>query len=1056
MRKLLLTTLVTSAISVAAFAQTKQVSGTVVDDRDPLAGATIMIKGTTTGTAADDNGKFTLAIPDEGAILVIEYSGKQVKEVKVTNQTDLGTIFLEESKAEEQEAITVFGKRIDKRTYVGAIGTVTSEEIERRPVTNAAQALSGSVPGVTVTTGSGQPGSSPDIMLRGMGSLSANTAPLIVLDGAPYSGSLSSINPLDIASFDVLKDATSKAVYGARAANGVVLITTKKGKKNEKPRIQFDASVGALTRMGREYKRIMDPKTYYETALVGVIAAWDEEGVQPADRTSELFVERLGNYNAYNVPNSQLMDMATGTLNPNATLLYQDDWQKELSRVGLRQNYNVAISNNDGRSDYYISVGYTRDQGIVKGSDYNRITALLKTETQVTDWLKAGVKLQGARDYQLFFLGGDNAYVNPFFTARVTGPIYPVYRYDANGNRMYEADGVTPLYDFGYNDDGNYPGGGSLQVRPFGNNTNGLAALMYNKPYSRGLTLNGMAFAEAKFAKDFTARTQFSTDLINRQSTQYYNSSYGDAQNVGGRMSVGYTTNSNFTFNQFVSWRPTFGIFAKDVEGNQKNELGLTVGHEAYNIVTRGSSLTRTGFALPNWWMASSPAAVQESSDDAVDNMAIEMYFAQLQYAYKGKYHFDASFSRNGSSRFGPNVRWGNFGAVSAGWVISDEKFMESTKKWLDMLKIRAGWGVTGNDAINDYYAYLERYTINHNASNPGLIFARYKSDSLRWEESVDMNVGVDFSMFKSRLTGSIDVYNRGSNQLLFITPLASSVGSTGYYDNVAAMRNRGIELSVSGDVVRNKNFNWNVRLNAFHNKNEIIEVQGKDSLGGGGQVLFKGEAAFSYFMPEYAGVDAAGKPTWYKKDGSATNDYRSLLPEDYKMFGSAFRWLEGSLSNNFKYKRLDLNFMVQFGLGGQFYDQTYANLMNGGPRQVGWAIHEDMLNTWKKPGDETNPDVQPRLDYSSGGINLARMSSKFLTDNSFLNIKNVNLGYTFSNKALDRVGFKALRLYAAAENVFLWSRRVGMDPNVNFLGVSSFNYFPYRTYVVGLNVTLQ
>ncbi len=1052
MRKLLLTTMVTSAISVAAFAQTKQVSGTVVDVQGPLSGATIMIKGTGNGTAADENGKFTLAIPDEGATLVIEYSGMQVKEVKVTNQTDLGSIFLEEKEAEETTGVTVFGKKIDKRTYVGAIGTVTAEEIERRPVTNAASALAGTVPGITVTTGSGQPGSSPDIMLRGMGSLSASTAPLIVLDGAPYSGSLTSINPLDIASFDVLKDATSKAVYGARAANGVILITTKKGKKDAKPKIQFDASVGALARMGREYRRILDQKQYYETAWQGYVTY---KGDDPSYSSAE-FVELLGNYNSFNVANADLMDPATGKLNPNATSLYNDNWQNELSRIGLRQNYNLAVSNNTGRSDYYVSIGYTKDEGIVKYSDYNRITALLKTETQVTDWLKSGLKIQGARDYQQSFLGGNSAYVNPFFTARMTAPIYPVYRYDANGNRMYESDGVTPLFDFGYNTDGNFPGGAAQQIRPFGNSTNGLAALMYNKPYSRNLTANGMTFLEANFAKDFKARSQFSVDLINSENTQYYNSTYGDAANVLGRMNVSYTNNLNYTFNQFVTWTPSFGLFETDEKGNKKHDLSLTAGHEAYNIVTRNSGFTRTGFALPNWWTAASMAAVQEGSSDGIDRMAIEMYFGQLQYSLNNKYYFDATINRSGSSRFGPNVRWGTFGAVSAGWFISEEKFMESTKKWLDMLKVRAGWGVTGNDAINNYYAYLERYAISHNASNPGLLFANWRSDSLRWEQSTDLNAGVDFSLKGSRVSGSLDVYSRGSNQLLFITPLASSTGSTGFYDNVAAVRNRGIELQVSVDVVRQKNFNWNLRVNAFHNKNEVVEVQGKDSLGGSGQVLFKGHAINSYFMPEYAGVNSDGRPTWFKKDGSVTGDYQSLLPEDYKMFGSAFRWLEGSVSNNFRYKRLDLSFMFQFGLGGQFYDNTYANLMATGPQNIGQALHVDLLNAWKQAGDENNPNVQPRIDYSSGGVDNTAMSSKFLTDNSFLNFKNINLGYTVSNKALDRVGFKAMRIYAAAENVFQIASRVGIDPNVNFAGLSSFNYFPYRTFVFGVNVTLQ
>lgn len=1044
--------MVTSAIAASAFAQTKQVTGVVVDNEGPLEGATVVIKGTGTGVATDANGRFTLAV-NEGATLVINYLDVS-KEVVVRGKTDLGEIYIDQSLGDAGVA-KVFAMRIDPRTYTGSVSRVSEEEIKKRPVTNAMQALAGNVPGLTLTTGSGQPGSSPDILLRGMGSLSASTAPLIVLDGAPYSGNLASINPNDIASIDVLKDGSAKAIYGNRAANGVILITTKRGKSGDKPTIEFDASLGALNRMGREYRRIMDPKQYYETAWQGYVNYKGED----TSYSSAEFLDMLGNYNAFDVPNSELIDPRTGKLNPNARLLYNDDWQKELSRVGLRQNYNLSVSQSNDRSSYFVSMGYTRDEGIVKHSDYNRFTALMNVETKVTDWLKSGVKLQGTRDYQLFFLGSGTAYVNPFFTARMTAPIYPVYRYDRNGNRMYEADGVTPIYDFGYNTDGNYPGEASEQVRPFGNSTNGIAALSYNKPYSRNLSANATTFLEASFAKDFTARAQFSVDLLSRQSTQYYNSTYGDAANVGGRINVGYTNRMNYTFNQFITWNPSFGIFKPNENRVQDHNLTVTAGHEAYYIQTRASNFTRIGFAMPNWPYAATMAATQEGSSDGTDNMAIEMYFAQLQYRLFGKYHLDLAYSRNGSSIFGPDVRWGDFGAVGLGWVISNENFMKQYPK-VDLLKLRASWGVTGNDAINNYYAYMNRYATNHNSSNPGLIFANWGSPNLTWEESIDRSIGVDFEYNKSRIKAGLDLYMRGSNKLLFVQPLAPSTGSTGYYDNVASMRNSGIELNLGVDVVRSDNFNWNVRLNAYHNKNEILEVQGKDSLGSSGQVLFKGEPAFSYFMPEYAGVNDKGAPMWYKTDDEGnrvtTTDYGSLLPSDYKLFGSAQRWLDGAISNTLSYKRLQLSFMFQYGLGGYFYDNTYASLMASGPQAIGRAMHIDMLNSWKQPGDEKKSDVQPAINWGSAGNDNTRMSSKFLTDNSFLNFKNLNLSYNFSSEALSRVGFRALSVYAAAENIIQWSARVGMDPNTSFFGLSSFNYFPYRTYTVGVRVTLQ
>ena len=1048
MRKILLTFTAMSLLSGSVlFAQSQVVKGKVVDPKNEgVPGAVIKVKGTNQNVVSDEEGNFTIEVSDPKAVLIFSSMGGAEKQVAVSKVKE--TIVLDDN-TNELTGVSIYASKIDKRTYTGSLSEIKAEDIAKRPVTNVANALAGAAPGVMVTTGSGQPGSSPDIMLGGQGSLSASSAPLIVLDGAPYTGSLTSINPLDVESMIVLKDATAKAVYGSRAANGVILITTKRGKTEGKPRINFDASVGALSRMGREYKRL-DAKDYYETAWLGYTAAQRAAGANEEDITSANFVEFLGGYNAYNVPNADLIDKNTGKLNSGATQLYSDNWQKELSRVGLRQNYNVSVANGSDNSDYYLSVGYTRDQGIVKNSDYNRVTALIKANSKITEWLKTGFKIQTSRDNQLFFLGSGTAYVNPFFSAREMGSIYPVYRYDASGNRMYEADG-TPIYDFGNNTDDNNPGG-SMQVRAFGINTNGIAALYYNRPTTVSFTGTALGYLEATIAKDVTARTNFNVDLYSAEQTQYYNSVYGDAANVGGRSAKVNANNLSWTFNQFLTYRPSTGIFDKKNGG--KHSLAITLGHEAYKQTLRNNSMTRTGFVSPAT-QELAMAALGEGSSSQLDQLSLENYFSQLEYNFNQKYYLTGSFSRNASSRFAPGKRWGNFGSVGAGWMLSSEPFMKDYN-WIDMLKIRASWGITGNDAINNLYAYMSRYAVSHNNTNAGVRFANFASPDLVWEGMVDMSLGADFSFKKNRFNGSLDFYSRGSNQLLFTFPLAPSTGSTGFFYNVGATRNTGIELQLSADAVRTQNFNWNLRLNLANNRNQIIALRdGQDSIVGGGTILAKGHAINSWYMPEYAGVNNQGQATWYKADGSVTSDYTSLVTEDYKMFGSSFRPIEGSITSSWRYKNFDLSVLVQFGLGGKFYDQTYAGLMGGGPDRIGNAIHEDMLNTWKQPGDENNPDVVPAFSYGSAGIDAARLSSRFLVSNSFVNIKNINLGYNFNPEAIKRAGFTNLRIYAASDNIFQRAARIGIDPNTAFFGVSSYNYFPYRTFVVGVNVGL-
>lgn len=1067
MRKILLTFAMVSSVAVStALAQSRTVSGTVRDDKgDGLTGATIEVKGTTVGVAADENGNFTIEVPEDKAFLVISYYGSESKEIRLDGSSSYQVVLKSEQTKNELEGVQVYGQKIDRRSYTGALNTVSSKEIAQRPVTSVGAALDGAAPGLLVTSGGGQPGSNPDIMLRGQGSLSASSSPLIVLDGAPYSGSLNSINPLDIKDIVVLKDATAKAVYGARAANGVILITTKRGEKGDKPRISFDASVGLLNRFIKPYKTL-GIRDYYEKAYEGLL-----NGSQSGSVSSLEAISSLGGYNAYNVPNEELFDTnpsspTFGQIIPgDDKLIWKDSWMNELQRIGVRQNYNLSVQNGSDNSDYYLSIGYTRDQGIVKNSDYHRITGLLNVNSKISNWLSAGFKMQATYDDQLFFLGSGNAFSNPFMTAQQMGAIYPVYMYNQDGTRMKNADG-TDKYDFG-NNQASETWNGMNQIRRYDNGlrTNTVASLTYDKPNTISVTGNTVGYVEAKIYRDLVAKSTISLNYYNGNSLNYYNAVYGDAENVGGRGSRSISTNINFTFNQFITWKPQ----AKNLNTDSADHsFSMTLGHENYNLKNSSLSARRIGYAvsIPGYEELDG-AAVGEGSGSVVNRLRIETYFAQAEYNFKRKYYLSGSYSRNGSSRFSPEARWGNFGSAGVGWVFSDEGFMkEFSEKHLEFAKLRFSWGVSGNDALGGsageaFYPWMDRFSITANDQNPALTFLRWGNTALRWEGAVDMNLGIDVVTKKNRLSVSLDAYNRGSNNLLYIFPLATSTGSTGYYANVGSMRNRGLEASISYDILRPKTVSglfWSTKLNLALNRNAITKMQGsEDTLFGSGTIITKGAALNTFWLPEYAGVNEFGQPTWYAAStGERTADYAALSSRrDFKSFGSSFRDLEGSWSNNLRFKNIDVGFTFTFGLGGKYYDGLYAQLVGGSSSALGRAMHADLLNSWKQPGDELNEDILPKHTYGASGRFNGALSNRFLISNSFLRMRNLNIGYNLPARMLNRASITNARIYVAADNLFNVSARQGVDIQSSFFGSSDFTYFPMRTVVFGVNLGL-
>jgi TonB-linked SusC/RagA family outer membrane protein len=1041
-KRILLLSLLLSMGSQIVTAQTRTVKGRVVDENgEAIPGATVTVKGTTSGTLTDMDGNYTIEVPEDKSIIVIESMGAEKSEITVSNDGNLVTTQLGKSSTQSIDQVSVYGRSLDRRSYTGALTTVTAKDLARRPVTDIIKGIDGAAPGVMVSSGGGQPGATPDILMRGVGSVAANNSPLIVLDGAPYNGTLVSINPNDVETMTFLKDATATALYGSRGANGVIVIITKRGQNLGKPRINIEGSTGILNRMLPEYERV-GAKDYYELAWQG----FKDYGT--GQKNSTTFVEFLGGYNASNVPTSQLM--INGKVNPNAEMVYVEDWQDELQRTGIRQNYALSVSNGDKTGDYFFSVGYTKDQGIVKNSNYDRFTTRLNLNSNITSWLKTGMSLSGTMDQQRFLLSTNTAYSNPFFATRMMGPIYPVYRIDANGKRMYEEDGVTPVYDFGFND-ANNPSG-LAQQRPFGMNTNVIAALFQDDRNTRALNGFGKAYVEAKFLKDFTFNTSFVVNYYNGVNDRFQNARYGDASNVGGRINRTSTNEYSYTFNQMLNWKPTFGLFAD----RENHHLDVSLVHEAFFVRNESLNFTRTGLTSPDF-KEGAAAAVNTGSYSGLNEHTIESYLAMLSYDFRNKYYLTANVRRDGTSRFSPKARWGTFGSIGGGWIMSDEEFMRGVKDAirLNEFKIRGSYGVTGQQDLGaGYYVYQRRYTFNHNNSNPGWEMSNWGNEDIRWEGRIQANVGFDASFFNRRLNLSFDYFNNGSRDMLFARPLAISTGLGSVPVNIGNMVNKGVELAINADVVRTNSFQWNTRINLTHLRNKITKVEGVDSAVSGFNQIATGQAYGAFFVPRYAGVDSFGRALYYTNDpdaaGGVTFDYGSLTREDRVYAGQPYRDLEGSITNSFTYKNFDLSFMVTFGIGGKFYDATYQNLMGSGLQNLGQAWHVDMLNSWTPENRSSNI---PRISFTDQYSNAT--SDRFLMSNSFANLKNVNFGYTLPGKWTSDIGFQNIRIYVAADNVLYFAGRKGVDLNQNLFGASSFTYYPYRTVMFGVNLGL-
>lgn len=1020
----------------------KVVTGKVTDDKgNPVPNASVLVKGTSTGTTTKSDGTYSLTVPAGATTLVFSSVGMGIQEVPIGSGSVVNASMISTAQDLTEVVVTVPYGTVKKTAFTGSEGTITAKTIEKQQVTSVTRMLEGLVPGIISTNGGGQPGAGASVIIRGIGSINASSSPLYVLDGVAYDGSISALSTDEIESVTVLKDAAAAALYGARAANGVIMITTKRGKKG-RPAVSLTVRNGYMSRAIPEYDRV-GIKDYYELMWETIrnnylYAASPQTPAQAGQTASNTLTGANGLvYNAYNVPGNTLVDPATGKLNPNAQLLYQDSWEDALYRTAGRQNVNLNISGANDKTDYFLSFGYLNEDGIVKFTGYKRYNGRLNVNSQATNWLKAGLSIDGSLADQASLLSTGTFTSNPFYYTRIMGPIYPVWQRDASGNFIVDPLTGKNALDWGRPD--------QMGVRPYAPNSNLLGSLELDDRSSKVFNGNANAYIDVKLPYGFSFKTTLGTNFWDNMATTYQNNQFGDADNVDGRSTKSNTRQFSLTLNEVLTWNKSFG----------NHNLRVLGGHENYRYKVNFLTATRIGFPFPGTSELDN-AATAEGSGSNEDNHRIESWFSNVSYDYMNRYLLSASFRTDGSSRFEESKRWGQFYSVGLGWRISQEKFLQNVD-WLSELKLRASYGEQGNENIPLYYAWQALYELGwNNANYSGAIIGAIPNVDLVWESNQTTNVGVDFGLFRNRLQGTVEYFNRVSDNLLFPVPLAPSVGARQFTDNVGTMSNKGIEISLGYNVIRKTNFDWRIDVNFTHFKNEITKLPQEEIISGVFKMV-EGKSRYEFWLREFAGVDAStGEALYYKDildvDGKPTGERtvtRTFTDGSYYYQGSAIPDFTGGLTNSFRYKNFDLSFLITFSKGGKFLDGNYQSLMHRGT--LGSHLHTDILNRWQQPGDITNVPKLQNTNTDNDGT-----SSRFIFDGSYLNIKNITLSYTMPRQVLSRLGgIAGLQIFANVDNAWLFTKHKGMDPQRSITGTSDFSYTPFRTMTVGLNLNL-
>lgn len=1048
-----------------SFAQEKTVTGVVTDKLGPLPGANVIVKGSTSGVQTDFDGKYSIKAK-KGDVILVSFTGYNPQSITVGDANSY-KIVLDEGMILNEVVVVAYGTQ-KKEALTGSSVVVKEKEVQQIQNSNVVQGLTGKIAGVQIVNNNGQPGSAPVVRFRGIGSINASSAPLYVVDGVPFNGDINTISNYDVESLVFLKDAASAALYGNRGANGVIMITTKKGKKT-KLAVTLDVKTGVNARAVKEYDIVTSPSQYYEGQFQFVrnnmmfnqgldySTASSFAAANIIDFTNDFgtginFAETL-NYNNYNVPSDQVINPLTGKINPSARLLYNEKWSDYLFNERSFSQTHLSVSGGSENVKTFFSLGYDKNDGYVVNSGFERITTRLSNDFNISDKFRMGSTMSYVHTVQNRLDGGDGsgAYSSPFNWTRSVAPIYPVFTYDASGNPLFSANG-TRFYDDGT---GNNNGG---ITRPYGNFQNPVATALLDVKRNTTDNVFGTVYADVDFFKDFNFKYTLSADYRSTADVDFDTPLYGDAVTAIGRTAPDASTAFTFTQQQLLNYARKFG----------NHNLGVLLGHETSDFNLKYLSASKQGFLLPSGYVGDF-AGIISGTTNYENDYNLEGYFARVLYDYDNKYYLNLSFRRDASSVFHPDNRWGNFYGFGLAWRLSQEKFLQNVS-WLDELKLKGSYGQQGNDALlypgngplaglRNYYAYQSQYEFTPapvGETTPGLDLVYLGNKDITWETNTNINFGFETALFNNRVQLNAEYFIRKVDDMLFHLPLPPSSGLTSQPENIGSMENKGFELTINADVIRTKDFTFAVGVNATQFKNEITKLP-QDFIDDGSFRLEEGFSRYSYFMREFVGVNPVnGAAQWYSEINPLTNVAEPGAKYITENFAQATRYrtdkdaspeVYGGFNTSFTYKNFDLNLDFAYQFGGYGIDGSYWGMFGN---ENGANFHKDTIEkTWTP--DNTDATL-PRVDNTDPN-NYYGASTLFLTKSDYVSLQNISLGYTFSPNVVEKLGLSSLRFYALANNVWLLSARQGYDPRLSLTGNSANEYGLFRTISVGVNL---
>lgn len=1069
-----------------------QVQGIVEDEQaEPVIGASVTLPGTAIGTITDIDGHFNLMVPDTAQTLHVSYIGMQEQQVAIRPFLH---IVLRNSTTMLQDVVVTGYGNVSKGSFAGSATAVQAKTISKKSPTELSKALTGEVAGMQVINSSGQPGESADIRLRGIGSVNGGTAPLFVVDGVPYEGDLSSIAPGDIASITVLKDATATSLYGSRGANGVILISTKRGERDQHGTIEADVHYGANLHLLPLYEVISSPEEYVEMAWLGLYnsSKFTDERNRIDGANSDLFSSIClpNTYNLWDAPGNALINdygKFWDDVHRKKDFQQLSNWQDALFRVGQKANASIQLSGGTDNITYYTSASYLKDEGYYIGSDYDRFSVRTNLDFKAKKWLRCNVNL--AYTYsQKNAAGQDESMNNGFAFVNGIPPIYPVYLYDANGNILTDPKTGEEAYDYGMQE-----GTG----RAFGTSINPAGSLRYDRDRTLKHQVSGTGMLEFKLYEGLTFTINAGVQYLGQAGSQYVNSYYGDAAGIGRtrKTQINYLS---FTSNQLLEYNHTFGNHA----------VRLLAGHETqfkrtdYSYGAKSHTAASKGDAALEFGNAVEMVALNSNSN----SFALESYLMTTSYVYDERYGISANYRADGSSKFAKGHRWGHFGSVGASWMFTNEAFLQQ-QKWLRNGKLRLSWGVQGNqDGItNDLFS--DQYTVQQVDGEVAYVWGYKGNENLTWERSqqVDLGLEADISQY---LSMELDYFYKRTTDMLFPCYVQPSKGYSYYYINGGKLENQGIEMQFTIHAVKRKDISLDLRLNGCHYNNKVLELP--EYLGTDDAMIMSGSLAVGhglseYYTRTYLGVDAETGVALYQgyydaglgdfgigfgisaaelratgRTGSNyisnVYQYKQKYPDadirttatptasfaGYDFVGkSAVPAMSGGFGFDFTAYGVSLSLSCTYGIGGYGYDNTYAALMNSG--QAGkYNWHIDQRKAWNARMSDS--EKQAIADMGSAGIPklsngadkyATSSSTRFLTSNSFLSLGNIRLGYSFPKKWMQKIHLQDLSVYVSGDNLALASARKGYHPLVSYSGSSNvYQYTPLSTVLGGISIT--